>query len=266
MQTSPNVPSTPAGSSAAVYAQAPAPRPLILLTDRQEAFCQAMAANVGGAEAARRAGYSPNGAKQRGAHLMTMPEIRIRVDQLRAARSGRYEADLEEAAETVRTIIGEALEKKSLALALRAVELRLKLRGAMLDKRIPLYHPGDYPNGRHPDADLETLPIDPDEDADYGTSVATGEAVGPAAQIQIVTSDSDPAQKDLKAGAPSAADPTAKAAPTRGRRGGKADFPRRGGFDPGGNAPRRTASLLATTSLSAAWDVPPILPPTMRAA
>ena len=35
------------------------------LTSRQEAFCHAMACNVGGAEAARRAGYSASGAKQR---------------------------------------------------------------------------------------------------------------------------------------------------------------------------------------------------------
>ena len=35
--------------------------PVIRLTDRQEAFCQAMACNAGGAEASRRAGYSAKG-------------------------------------------------------------------------------------------------------------------------------------------------------------------------------------------------------------
>jgi len=56
------------------------------LTSRQEAFCHAMAGGVGGAEAARRAGYSGNGAKQRGAFLMRQPEIRVRIDEIRASR------------------------------------------------------------------------------------------------------------------------------------------------------------------------------------
>ena len=144
--------------------------PVIVLPPRQEAFCQAMAANVGGAEAARRAGYSPNGAKQRGAHLMTMPEIRIRVDQLRAARSAGIEVELKEAAETVKAIIADAMEKKQCALALRAVELRLKLCGIMLDKRIP-HH---FTAAPHPDADLEAHDPDPAEENDGRTYLHRG--------------------------------------------------------------------------------------------
>ncbi|WP_158045270.1 terminase small subunit [Skermanella pratensis] len=141
---------------------APASPPVIVLPPRQEAFCQAMACGVGGAEAARRAGYSPNGAKQRGAVLMTQPEIRVRVDQLRADRRAGHQADLDEAASLVRTIIDEALERKSLGLALRAIELRLRLRGVVQDKRIPHHYLGDKP---HPDADLETLECEPEEEA-----------------------------------------------------------------------------------------------------
>jgi hypothetical protein len=174
------------------------PTPVIRLTERQEAFCQALAANVGGAEAARRAGYSPNGAKQRGAHLMSQPEIRIRVGQLRAERSGSHHADLEEAAELVRTIIGEALDKKSLSLALRAVELRLKLRGVIQDKRIA-HHYVDVSHGgaRHPDADLEDLDFDPAEDDDLPVVAAA-----PTPTPTIVTSDSDPAPTKVPAPAP----------------------------------------------------------------
>ena len=142
--------------------QAASAPPVIVLTPRQEAFCQAMACNVGGAEAARRAGYSPKGAKQRGAVLMTQPEIQVRVAQLRADRSAGHEADLEEAAALVRTIMEEALERKSLGLSLRAVELWLKLRGVVQDKRIPHHFLGDRP---HPDADLESLDCDPDDEA-----------------------------------------------------------------------------------------------------
>ncbi|QQP87670.1 terminase small subunit [Skermanella sp. TT6] len=135
--------------------------PVIVLTPRQEAFCQAVAGGVGRAEAARRAGYSPKGAKQRGAVLMSQPEIQVRVAQLRAGRLASHQADLEEAAALVRTIMEEALERKSLGLSLRAVELWLKLRGVVQDKRIPHHFLGDKP---HPDADLENLNCDPDDE------------------------------------------------------------------------------------------------------
>ena len=145
-------------------AQATSAPPVIVLTPRQEAFCQAMACNVGGAEAARRAGYSLKGAKQRAAVLMGQPEIRVRIDQLRTDRRASHQSALDRAAELVETIAGEALERKSLGLALRAVELGLKLRGVIQDKRIPHHYlGGDRP---HPDADLENLDCPP-EDADY---------------------------------------------------------------------------------------------------
>src|SRR4051794_3953797 len=71
------------------------------LTPRQEAFCHAMACGVGGAEASRRAGYSANGAKQRAAFLMRQPEIRVRIDEIRASRQAAHQAQLDEAAEQV---------------------------------------------------------------------------------------------------------------------------------------------------------------------
>src|SRR6187455_1805571 len=88
-------------------------QPVIRLTDRQEAFCQAMACDVGGAKAARRAGYSAKGAKQRGAFLMSQPEIRVRVQQLRASRWADHQTLLDEAAVLVEGIITDAMEKKS---------------------------------------------------------------------------------------------------------------------------------------------------------
>src|SRR3954469_4492164 len=59
--------------------------------------------------------------------------------------------------------IADALEKKSCGLALRAIEFRLKLRGVIQDRRIAHhYHLGQ----RHPDADLENLDPDPQEEFD----------------------------------------------------------------------------------------------------
>src|SRR3954469_14878897 len=142
---------------------AASPLPVIRLTGRQEAFCQAMACNTGGAEAARAAGYSAKGAKQRGAFLMRQPEIRVRINQLRAGRHADHHTLLNDAASQVEIIITDALEKKSCGLALRAIEFRLKLRGVIQDRRIAHHYHLDR---RHPDADLEHLDPDAQEELD----------------------------------------------------------------------------------------------------
>src|SRR5690349_8085898 len=170
--------------------------PVIRLTDRQEAFCQAMVCDVGGAEAARRAGYSAKGAKQRGAFLMRQPEIRVRVQQLRANRRGDHQALLDDAAAQVEGIITDALEKKSCGLALRAIEFRLKLRGVIQDRRIAHHYHLDQ---RHPDADLENLDPDPQEEFDALPPRQPAKAIAPKAPAPkkpalptpVVTPDSD---------------------------------------------------------------------------
>src|SRR3954454_4734764 len=162
--------------------------PVIHLTDRQEAFCQAMACDVGGAEAARRAGYSAKGAKQRGAFLMRQPEIRVQVQQLRASRQGDHQSLLDDAAVQVEDIITDALEKKSCGLALRAIEFRLKLRGVIQDRRIAHHY---LLGQRHPDADLEDLDCDPEEEFDaLPRQPAEAPAVkAPALSAPVVTKD-----------------------------------------------------------------------------
>lgn len=156
------------------------------LTSRQEAFCQAMACNVGGAEAARRAGYSASGAKQRGAFLMRQPEIRVRVDEIRTARQADHQAQLDEAAEQVGRVIEVAFETGRSGLALRAIEFRLKLRGVIQDKRIAHHYIGCHDSQPHPDADLETLDCDRDEELD-SVRFLPGSIPEPAAQPAAVT-------------------------------------------------------------------------------
>jgi hypothetical protein len=166
------------------------PNPAIRLTPRQEAFCEAMACGVGGAEAARRAGYSAQGAKQRGAFLMRQPEIRTRIDRLRAARRADHQALLDEAAEQVEAIIADARGNNRGGLALRAIEFRLKLRGVIQDKRIAHHYHLDR---THPDADLEDLDGDPLEDLDAleappaATTLPGTIHAGPASDQRIVT-------------------------------------------------------------------------------
>jgi phage terminase small subunit len=137
-----------------------------------------MACNTGGAEAARRAGYSAKGAKQRGAFLMRQPEIRVRVEQLRACRHATHQTLLDDAAAQVADIISDALEKKSCGLALRAIEFRLKLCGVIQDRRIGHHY---HLEQRHPDADLEDLDLDPEEEFDALLSHHPSKAIAPPA-------------------------------------------------------------------------------------
>ncbi|WP_158045012.1 terminase small subunit [Skermanella pratensis] len=150
--------------SPAAVPSRPGSAPAIVLTLRQEAFCAAMALGVGGAEAARRAGYSPNGAKQRAALLMRQPEIRVRIDQIRIAGSAHRQLHLDDAVAVVSEILDGALEGKSFGLALKAVEFRLKLEGIIQDKRIAHHY---HLDAAHPDADLERLDCDPEEELDH---------------------------------------------------------------------------------------------------
>lgn len=157
-------PSRAASASPAAGSVRPDPAPSIVLTLRQEAFCAAMVLGVGGAEAARRAGYSPNGAKQRAALLMRQPEIRVRIDQIRTARNAHRQLRLDDAVAVVTEILDGALKANSFGLAFKAVEFRLKLEGIIQDKRIAHHYHLDVV---HPDADLERLDCDPEEELDH---------------------------------------------------------------------------------------------------
>jgi hypothetical protein len=136
-------------------------RPAFL--NRRELFCQHYAAGAGGAEAVRRAGYSPNGAKQRAFVLLTQPEIRLRIEALRAERRSAHARHLTDAIATVDGIIADAVQHSKSSVALRAVEFKLKLHGVIRDKRIDHYSYSDKPS---PDADLEVADCLPDEELD----------------------------------------------------------------------------------------------------
>ncbi|UEM22670.1 terminase small subunit [Skermanella mucosa] len=215
--------------------------PVIILPPRQEAFCRAMACGVGAAEAARRAGYSPKGAKQRGAVLMGQPEIRVRVGQLSADRWAGHQADLDEAAALVKTIMYEAVERKSIGLSLRAVDLWTKLRGVVQDKRIPHHYLGDRP---HPDADLENHDCPPEE-----------EEAGHAAPAEPAAQPSAPTPpKPNGAAVPFRPVPAAKPSPRR-----NSDLSARSIVtSPATGAPFGSTALFGSTSLSApSAPVPP---------
>ena len=59
----------------------------IKLSPKRELFCQELVKDENQTQAAIRAGYSKRSADQQGSFLMTYPEVRARVEQLRAERT-----------------------------------------------------------------------------------------------------------------------------------------------------------------------------------
>jgi len=134
----------------------PTPRPLL---PRQELFAYHVANGASLAQASRLAGYSPQGARQRGSVLMTNSDIRLRVEEFRRTWMAERDATIAEAVEETGQVIETALRLNRPTAALKAIELKLKLRGVIHDRRFSLYTDS-------PDDDLSTCLFDPREDED----------------------------------------------------------------------------------------------------
>ena len=79
------------------------------LSSRQELFSLHVARGASFAQAARLAGYSPQGARQRGSVLMAESDIRLRVETLRRAWMAEREGRVERAIERLDRIIDMAI-------------------------------------------------------------------------------------------------------------------------------------------------------------
>src|ERR671911_579709 len=97
----------------------PAVAPLL---PRQELFAHHVACGASLAQAARLAGYSPNGARQRGSLLMANDRIRIRMEQLRRSRLADREKRIGEAVAEVTQVIDTALRLDHPDAAIKALE------------------------------------------------------------------------------------------------------------------------------------------------
>src|SRR4051794_3550287 len=136
----------------------PSPPPA-RLSSRKELFAHHVAYGASLAQAARLAGYSPQGARQRGSLLMANSDIRIRVEKLRRSWLADREKHIGEAVAEVTQVIDKALRLDRPAAAIKAIELKLKLQGVIRDPRFSLYTVT-------PDDDLTTCLFDPREDED----------------------------------------------------------------------------------------------------
>jgi phage terminase small subunit len=134
----------------------PTARPIL---PRQELFAYHVANGASLAQASRLAGYSPQGARQRGSVLMANSDIRLRVEEFRRAWMAERDATIAEAVEETGQVVETALRLNRPTAALKAIELKLKLRGVIHDRRFSLYTDS-------PDDDLSTCLFDPREDED----------------------------------------------------------------------------------------------------
>ena len=139
---------------------------------RRELFAYHIARGASLAQAVRLAGYSPQGARQRGCLLVSEPAVRQRIEVLRHAwmtERARHEA---EAIAQLGQVVEMALRGDRPTTAMNALMLQLKLRGVVNDARAGLY-------ASSPDEDLAKALFDPREDEDKPFNPPTPQASQP---------------------------------------------------------------------------------------
>src|SRR3954466_13036379 len=90
---------------------------------------------------------------------MANNDIRLRVEEFRRTWMAERNATIDEAVEETGQVVETALRLNRPTAALKAIELKLKLRGIIQDRRFSLYTDS-------PDDDLSTCLFDPREDED----------------------------------------------------------------------------------------------------
>src|SRR4051794_41251223 len=90
---------------------------------------------------------------------MANSDIRLRVEEFRRTWMAERNATIDEAVEETGQVVETALRLNRPTAALKAIELKLKLRGIIQDRRFSLYTDS-------PDDDLSTCLFDPREDED----------------------------------------------------------------------------------------------------
>ena len=99
------------------------------LSDRQLAFCRAYADGASGAEAARRAGYSPRSARYQARDLLAKPHIRQAIERLRQEHVPVDDTSLEGHLIALAVLRDEAFRAGKLAAALRVEVARGRVLG-----------------------------------------------------------------------------------------------------------------------------------------
>ena len=100
-----------------------------ILSDRQLAFCRAYADGSSGAEAARRAGYSPRSARYQARDLLAKPHIREAIERFRRTQVALDDMSLEGHLIALAVLRDEALQAGNYMVAARAEAARGRVLG-----------------------------------------------------------------------------------------------------------------------------------------
>jgi hypothetical protein len=98
----------------------------IHLSPRQERFCEYFLRSHSGAEAARLAGYAPDHAVNQAYRLLSMPRVRIRIEQLRR-QFRRDEPAQDELIGRLQYVYERAVERGDYNAAVRATEAQSRM-------------------------------------------------------------------------------------------------------------------------------------------
>ena len=106
----------------------------IKLTDKQEMFCLEYLKDLNGTQAAIRAGYSEDSARQIATENLSRPSIENRLQQLMAERTKKVNIEVEDILSDILETRREAAEMQKLNERLKANELLGKYKKMWTDK------------------------------------------------------------------------------------------------------------------------------------
>lgn len=104
------------------------------LTPKRERFCREYSVDYNGAQAAIRAGYSKHSAKEIASELLTIPNVKARIEALQAKVAEKLNITTEFLTRELLTNHNLARETKKLNDSNRALELVAKMHGKLSEK------------------------------------------------------------------------------------------------------------------------------------
>ena len=119
----------------ALTAEVLPPEVLALKTERRQRFVRSYVLNSGNAaQAVRESGYSIKGATTRGYKLLKEPDIKVAIDALRRQVATRTGYGVDKAMSELEEAMTFAKKTENATAFVRAVELRAKLNGVLVDR------------------------------------------------------------------------------------------------------------------------------------
>ena len=99
------------------------------LPHRQEVFARHIVAGCSQAEAARRAGYAWDSARQTGSRLVADINVAARIAELALAKDDRHRQEHDDLVANLKRLMTDSMSKKNVSGALRAIDMIARFQG-----------------------------------------------------------------------------------------------------------------------------------------